>query len=86
MNSQEIMHKALSGTPINAKEALETYADERNWIGDYTDKREPKKRWVWIGPTLPPWELAQWALNDLKGAQAENESNRKLVVLKGGVV
>lgn len=62
MNTGEIMHKALSGTPITVKEALETYADERNWEGDYS---QTKKRWVWIGPTLPPWELARWTLNDL---------------------
>jgi hypothetical protein len=62
----EIMRRGVAGIPVTAEEVVATFADEKNWRGEYKEN-PPTKMWVWQGPVMPPWELAQNAIEAAKG-------------------
>lgn len=58
-----LMKKAATGEKITIEEALKTYADPKNWETIVVD---PKKgcHWVWKGPVICAYELAELAFKD----------------------
>lgn len=66
---EDLMHIALGSLKVDPLRVIATYAAEDNWEGVYDDRR---KRWAWVGPMIPGFELAQLALQDVateKGKQ-----------------
>lgn len=73
LTSSELITKAIFSQPISIRRVLATFADESNWIqiygGEFPKRRGVKAKaceWCFIGPTRPPYELAQWALRNQK--------------------
>lgn len=58
----ELIRRAVSGEAISVTDALSIYADPSNW--GTINNPQHGCRWVWQGPTLPPYELAQFCLRE----------------------
>lgn len=56
-----LMRSALDKREVSASELLAIFANQNCWEGDYTLKR---KRWVWTGPFIPPFEIATMILEE----------------------
>lgn len=73
----ELLSLARRGFGVDPLRALATFAEPNNWARIYDGKMLPTGgkspmscEWVFIGPTRPPYELAQWGLKTASGCCA----------------
>jgi hypothetical protein len=68
LQGRDILDIANAGESISAIRALQTFAQESNWVQLYDAKTSSKDysaracEWAFIGSVRPPYELAQQAL------------------------
>ncbi len=62
-DSRDLFGGAMRGDRIDRNRTLATYGSENNWT---TMTVNGQCYWVWSGPVICPFELAQWALRDHK--------------------
>lgn len=73
LSAGELIEMAIHGKPIRADRVLATFAQESNWVQIYHGETSPAAdykakacEWAFVGPSRPPYELAQWALKFLR--------------------
>ena len=64
--NSELFLLARDGKKIDPLRCLATYADENNWGKIYDDKG---CHWVWQGPVICAFELAQWVMKEPGGIE-----------------
>lgn len=64
-DSSELFVLAQHNNAISIDRILATYADEKNWTSAHNDLNGAHQ-WVWCGPVIVGYELAEWGLNKLK--------------------
>ena len=57
----DIQHVALNGGKFDPIRILATFAKRENWTQLYQDQR---CWWSWIGPVIPPFELAGYPFRE----------------------
>lgn len=57
--SADLLQIAIRGGSFDPYRIMATYAARSNWTQLYSDQR---CWWAWTGPVMPPFELAQRAL------------------------
>jgi len=57
--NSDLMEMAMSGSKFDPKRIIATYANPRNWRKG-TD--ENGCTWIWNGPVICAYELAEWGL------------------------
>lgn len=62
------LFECVIGKPLDKNRVLATYANPKNWIKGYCQKTG-KCQWIWDGPVICAFELAQWGLDE----QSEKE-------------
>jgi hypothetical protein len=53
---EDLLHVALRGERLDPIRVAATFAKRENWTQLYQDQR---CWWSWVGPVVPPFELAQ---------------------------
>ena len=59
--NSDLMYLALNGGKIDPKRVLATYANPENWRKG-TDEKTLSCTWIWNGPVICAFELAEWGL------------------------
>ena len=57
----ELFHMAQENKKFDPMRILATYADPENWESAYNGPNG-SKQWVWKGPVICAFELAQWGI------------------------
>ena len=60
-DNTDLFSIGVNGGKIDPIRALATYADEKNWGKIYDEKG---CHWVWQGPVIVGFELAQWGITE----------------------
>ena len=70
LTAGELFEAARYAKPIPMNRVLATFSQESNWVQIYhgetspaTDYKARACEWAFVGPSRPPYELAQWALH-----------------------
>ena len=69
MKRDELMWNAVRGRDLTLHEVAEHFGDEDHWGTMVVGEGDAKRCvWVWVGPNVPPFELAQRAIRAGEGA------------------
>lgn len=83
LSAGDLYRAAVAGNPIPANRVLATFAEASNWVQIYHGETSPVTgykakacEWAFVGPSRPPYELAQWALQCLQTSPDASEIKR----------
>lgn len=85
LSAADLYCAAVAGNPIPANRVLATFAEASNWVQIYhgeaspaTDYKAKACEWAFVGPSRPPYELAQWAIQCLQTSPNASEIKRNI--------